>query len=79
MTPEEYTTAQAALATAETEKAALDQQRRDCIDRARELNEQTRACTRKMTAIDQSTAPVRVLVAEYIAEKKRLAAEEAKG
>lgn len=78
LTPEEFTQAQAALAAAETEKAALDQQRRDCISKARELNDQTRACTNKMTAIDQATAAVKVQVAEYIADQKRQHAEALK-
>lgn len=78
LTPEEFTQAQAALSAAETEKAALDQQRRDCIAKARELNDQTRACTNKITAIDQATATIKAQVAEYIADQKRQQAEALK-
>lgn len=78
LTPEEFTAAQQALATAETERAALDQTRRDSIDKAREYNEQTRACTSKITAIDKATAPLKSQVAEYVAEQKRQQADAMK-
>jgi chromosome segregation ATPase len=78
LTPEEFTQAQAALSAAATEQAALDQQRRDYIAKARELNDQTRACTNRITAIDQATASVKAQVAEYIAEQKRKQAEALK-
>lgn len=76
MTQEEYTAAQAALANAETERAALEQLRRDLIDKARDFNDQTKACTNKITALDRSTAPLKAQVADYIGEVKRQQAEK---
>jgi hypothetical protein len=78
LSPEEYAQAQGAIAAAETEIASLTQLRRDCIEKAREYNDQTKACTSKITALDRMVAPARAMVAEYNAEQKRQQAERLK-
>lgn len=70
ITEAEYTALQAAIATAETERAALEQLRRDCIEKAREFNAKTREATNKITGIDASLIVPRQQVAEYVAAAK---------
>lgn len=76
LTAEEYTAAKAALTTADTERAAIDQAIRDAIEKAREYNDQTRALRNKITAIDRATAGTRAQVTEYEVEQKRLLSEQ---
>lgn len=78
MTDQEFTTAQAKLAEAETEKAALGQQVRDAIDKAREWNATTKTLQGKITALDKATQPLREAVAAEIVARKQAHVEAAK-
>lgn len=73
MTQEEYDAAQQMLANAETEKSAIEQQRRDCIDKAREWNSQTKACTSRITDIDNATKTLRLQVLAFVQEQRQKA------
>lgn len=75
MTNEELAAVQAAITTGETEKAALDQARRDSIDKAREYNAQSRDCTSKITALDKQLQQLRVKLNEHNAEVAKARAE----
>lgn len=78
MTNEEYLSAQAQLTAVETEAAALQQQVRDYIDKAREFNDARRATDLKRTALLKSAEPLRQLVAAHVAELKQQAVAKVK-
>lgn len=77
MTPEQYQTAKAQLEAVDTELAALDQQVRDYIDKAREFNHARAVASSKRTELSKSAQPLRETVAAVEAEMRRIAAEKA--
>lgn len=76
MTPAQYLEAKAQVVAADTEAAALDQQVRDCIEKAREWNLARRVASDKRAALTKAIEPVRESVAAYEAEQRRKKAEE---
>lgn len=82
MTNDEYTNAQAQIANAETEIAALTQAERDCIEKAREFNDACKVARNKRTGLVKAIEPLRIAVRQHqdqlAIEAKRLANEQAK-
>lgn len=78
LSSEEHAALTGTLTAAETELAALRQQERDYIEKAREFNGLTRDTRNKATQLDRATQPLRDKLAKHNAEAKRQAAEKMK-
>ncbi len=78
MDANQYQEAQASIANAETELAALTQTQKDCIEVARDANNRGRAARNAHSVIAAKIEPLRNECLAYVQEVKRQAAEKMK-